>query len=157
MAVTKPGPPDAAVTAMRPSRHGYAIFGILCANKECGNNVNNLKNNLERTLRKPALRKPARGCEPYSDKLSSQLFSLFPIPLSITDGDTTQKGGKYSVAALTAFGESLPIDKQIDAEIDKSDYTVVSVTLVSINPDIKEIGDAWFIHGCEFKWKVVYE
>ena len=118
--------------------------------------MNNLRNNIVRTPRQPARRKPARGCEPYSDKLSSQLFSLFPIPLSVVDGDTTQNG-KYSAAALTAFGESLPIDKQIDAEIDKADYTVVSVTLVSVNPDIEEIGGAWFIHGCEFKWKVVYE
>ena len=119
--------------------------------------MNNLKNNLEMMPRQPARRKPARGCEPSSEKLSSQLFLLFPCCLSVADGDTTQKGGKYSVAALTAFGESLPIDKQIDAEIDKAEYTVVSVTLVSINPDIKEIGGAWFIHGCEFKWKVVYE
>jgi RHS repeat-associated protein len=56
--------------------------------------VNNLKNNLERTLRKPALQKPARGCEPSSLKMSSQLFPLFPIyldkVLSVTDGDTTR-------------------------------------------------------------------
>ena len=118
--------------------------------------MNSLKKNTVRTPRQLARRKPARGCEPSSDKLSSLLSSLFPI-LSVTDGDTTQKGGNYSVAALTAFGESLPMDKQIDAEIDKAEYTVVSVTLVSINPDIEEIGGAWFIHGCEFKWEVVYE
>ncbi len=29
-------------------------------------------------------------CEPSSGKLSSRLFSLFPIPLSVTDGDTTR-------------------------------------------------------------------
>jgi len=52
--------------------------------------VNNLKNNLERTLRKPACRKPARGCEPHSEKLSSLLSSLFPTRLSVTDGDTTR-------------------------------------------------------------------
>ena len=34
VAGTKPGPPGAAVTAMRPSRRGCSIFGILCANKE---------------------------------------------------------------------------------------------------------------------------
>ena len=84
-----PALPDAAGTALRPSRRGCSIFGILCANKESGNNVNNLKNNLERTLRQPARRKSARGCEPHSEKLSSQLFLLFPTRLSVADGDTT--------------------------------------------------------------------
>ena len=94
--------------------------------------MNNLKNNIVRTQRQLARRKPARGntpvarchdersevpcetsiqagarsgrvsatrelrssrkapCEPSSDKLSSQLFSLFPTRLSVTDGDTTR-------------------------------------------------------------------
>jgi hypothetical protein len=56
-----------------------------------------------------------------------------------------------------------PPDNDIDAAIAKKlgkdvDYTIVSVTLDSIVPDIndEQIG-AWFIAGCDFKWKVVYE
>ena len=51
--------------------------------------MNNLKNNLEMMPRQPARRKSARGCEPSSEKLSSQLFLLFPTRLSVADGDTT--------------------------------------------------------------------
>ena len=42
------------------------------------------------TPRQLARRKSARGCEPTSEKLSSQLFLLFPTRLSVTDGDTTR-------------------------------------------------------------------
>ena len=57
---------------------------------EAGNNVNNMRNNIVGTPRQLARRKPARGCEPTSEKLSSQLFLLFPTRLSVTDGDTTR-------------------------------------------------------------------
>ena len=56
-----------------------------------------------------------------------------------------------------------PTDSDIDAAIAKklgkdADYTIVSVTLDSIDPDIDDnISGAWFIKGCKFKWKVVYE
>ena len=52
--------------------------------------VNNLKDSIAKMPRQLARRKPARGCEPSSEKLSSQLFSLFPARLSVTDGDTTR-------------------------------------------------------------------
>ena len=57
---------------------------------EAGNNVNNMRNNIMGTPRQLARRKSARGCEPTSEKLSSQLFLLFPTRLSVTDGDTTR-------------------------------------------------------------------
>ena len=56
-----------------------------------------------------------------------------------------------------------PEDSAIDAAIAKilgedEDYTIVSVTLDSIVPDIDDSqSGAWFIKGCDFKWKVVYE
>ncbi len=43
--------------------------------------MDNVKNNWRRTPRQLARRKPARGCEPSSFKLSLQLFQLFPIYL----------------------------------------------------------------------------
>ena len=52
--------------------------------------MNNLKNNIRRTPRQLARREPARGCEPSSLKLSSQLSSLFLTRLFVTDGDTTR-------------------------------------------------------------------
>jgi hypothetical protein len=60
-----------------------------CPNSGVENNVNNLKDNMERTPRRLAQRKTARSCEPSSNKLSSQLSSLFPI-FSVADGDTTR-------------------------------------------------------------------
>ena len=56
-----------------------------------------------------------------------------------------------------------PTDSVIDAVIDiklgkDADYTIVSVKLDSIVPDINdELIGAWFVNGCKFKWKVVYE
>ena len=56
-----------------------------------------------------------------------------------------------------------PTDSDIDAAIAKklgkdADYTIVSVTLDSIDPYIDDnFSGAWFIKGCKFKWKVVYE
>ena len=52
--------------------------------------MNNLKSNLVRTPRELVWREPARGCEPSSLKLSSQLSSLFLTRLFVTDGDTTR-------------------------------------------------------------------
>lgn len=52
--------------------------------------MNNLKNTIVRMAREHARREPARGCEPSSLRLSSQLSSLFPARLSVTDGDTTR-------------------------------------------------------------------
>ena len=82
--------------------------------------MNNLKNNIRRAPRRLARRKSARGCEPTYDKLSSQLFSLFPI-LSVSKGTSyfndalgttvgSKSNGKYSAAALSAFGENLSVD-----------------------------------------------
>ena len=56
-----------------------------------------------------------------------------------------------------------PSEDAIDAKIVNkigadADYTIVSVTLDSIDPDINDnMLGAWFINGCDFKWKVVYE
>ncbi|MBQ6136230.1 MAG: hypothetical protein IJI73_02545, partial [Kiritimatiellae bacterium] len=82
------------------------------------NNMDNVKNNSRRTPRQHARRKSARGCEPSSLKLSSQLFPLFPTNtddiLAFNDvlGTTVgaKRDGKYSAAALTAFGENLSVD-----------------------------------------------
>ena len=52
--------------------------------------MNNWKNNTKRLPRQLARRKSARGCEPSSLMLPSQLSSLFPYRLSVTDGDTTR-------------------------------------------------------------------
>ncbi len=69
--------------------------------------MNNLKNTIVRMAREHARRKPARGCEPSSSKLSSQLFRLFPI-LSVTDGDTTRTFTYHAdgqLASATVGGE----------------------------------------------------
>ena len=81
------------------------------------NNMDNVKNNSRRTPRQHARRKSARGCEPSSLKLSSQLFPLFPTNtddiLAFNDVLGTTVGakwdGKYSAAALTAFSEDLTV------------------------------------------------
>ena len=63
-----------------------------------------------RTPRQLARQKPARGCEPSSEKLSSQLSSLFPI-LSVTDGDTTRTytyhaDGQLATASYSDYGRA---------------------------------------------------
>ena len=60
-----------------------------CLNSRVENNVNNLKDNIERTPRQHARRKSARSCEPSSNKLSSLLSSLFSF-LSVTEGETAR-------------------------------------------------------------------
>jgi RHS repeat-associated protein len=57
---------------------------------ESENNMNNWENNTKRLPRQLARRKSARGCEPSSLMLPSQLSSLFPYRHSVTDGDTTR-------------------------------------------------------------------
>jgi hypothetical protein len=57
---------------------------------ESENNMNNWKNNTKRLPRQLARRKSARGCEPSSLMLPSQLSSLLPYRHSVTDGDTTR-------------------------------------------------------------------
>ena len=56
-----------------------------------------------------------------------------------------------------------PSENDIEAAIVKRvgedrQYTIVSTTLSAIRPDVNsdQFG-AWFINGCNFKWKVVYE
>ncbi|MBE6381891.1 MAG: hypothetical protein E7049_02625 [Lentisphaerae bacterium] len=79
--------------------------------------MNNLKYNRRTTPRQPARRISARGCEPSSLRLSSKLFRLFSTTtdenLVFNDalGTTVgaKKDGKYSAAALTAFGEDLTV------------------------------------------------
>ena len=76
------------------------------------------KNNFVRAPRRLARRKPARGCEPTYNKLSSQLFSLFPI-LSVTKGTsyfndalgTTvgfRHGGNYSAWLMIWRDRNVP-------------------------------------------------
>jgi len=60
--------------------------------------VKNLKNCMKRMPRQLARRNPARKCEPSSDKLSSQLFSLFLVHLFGGVGarrPTTRKDDRY--------------------------------------------------------------
>ncbi|MBE6383500.1 MAG: hypothetical protein E7049_10900, partial [Lentisphaerae bacterium] len=80
--------------------------------------MNNVKNNIRRTPLRFARRKPACGCESSSCRMSSKLFRLFPTTtdenLVFNDalGTTVgaKKDGKYSAAALTAFGEDLSVN-----------------------------------------------
>ena len=73
--------------------------------------MDNVKDNTGMTPCQPTQRKPARGCETSAFKLPLQLFSLFPCRLPVNDMLGTTVGakakGKYSAAALTAFGERL--------------------------------------------------
>ena len=84
---------------------------------EAGNNVNNMRNNIVGTPRQLARRKPARGCEPSSLKLSSQLFRLFPVNLdkvlSVTDGDTTRTFTYHADGQLASatVGSALRADR----------------------------------------------
>jgi len=79
--------------------------------------MNNLKNNIRRAPRQLARRKPACGCEPSSYRLFSKLFLLFPTTTDVNLvfngalGTTvgSKSNGKYSAAALTAFGEDLTV------------------------------------------------
>ena len=79
--------------------------------------MDNVKNNWRRTPRQLARRKSARGCEPSSLKLSSQLFRLFPVyldkVLSVTDGDTKRTFTYHADGQLASatVGSALRADR----------------------------------------------
>jgi uncharacterized protein RhaS with RHS repeats len=66
-------------------------------------------------------------------------------------------------AGTSGYQRVHPTDSAINAALaqkigNDTDYMIVSVTLDSIVPDIDDSQNgAWFIDGCKFKWKVVYE
>ena len=111
--------------------------------------MNNLNNNAGKTPRQLARRKPARGCEPSSLKLSSQLSSLFPTNsddvLAFNDmlGTTVgvKKDGKYSAAALSAFGED------ISASLNRSPFPVPSSPFFTGKPFVEGLGHAFLMRN----------
>ena len=111
--------------------------------------MNNLNNNAGKTPRQLARRKPARGCEPSSLKLSSQLSSLFPANsddvLAFNDALGTtlgaKKDGKYSPAALSAFGED------VSASLNRSPFPVPSSPFFTGKPYVEGLGHAFLMRN----------
>ena len=129
-------------------RFALAKFDIITAD-----NMNNLKNNIRRAPRQLARRKPACGCEPSSLRLSSKLFRLFSTTtdenLVFNDalGTTVgaKKDGKYSAAALTAFGEDLTVNSS--GESSRSPFPVPHSPFFTGKPFVEGLGHAFLMRN----------
>ena len=115
--------------------------------------MNNLKNNIRRTPLRFARRKLARVCKPSSLRLSSKLLRLFPTTtdenLVFNDalGTTVgaKKDGKYSAAALTAFGEDLSVNSS--GESSHSPFPVPHSPFFTGKPYVEGLGHAFLMRN----------
>lgn len=101
--------------------------------------------------------------DPLSEKAEAELKTIFDNGLwfdALMKADSVRSDGS---AGASGYVCEPPADDEIQEAIEKVigkgvGYTVLSVILESIDPDVDDsFSGAWFIRGCDFKWRVVYE